>query len=179
MFRRQVFNIISLSWIFLGLSMLFSAAWSLYYGEADLFPILKSSGLTVGVGLLTFIFTYSKKFKDLTPRDGFAIVTLGWIAMAGFSAFPMYFGTDISYTNAYFEAMSGLTTTGASILGGSSTLDIESLPHGILFWRSFTHFIGGMGIIVFSLAILPMLGMGGVQLFRAEVAGPIADKLTP
>jgi len=179
MFRKQVFNIIALSWILLGLSMLFSAAWSFYYGEADLIPILKSSGLTVGVGLLTFSLTYSKKFKDLTPRDGFAIVTLGWIAMAAFSAFPMYFATDISYTNAYFEAMSGLTTTGASILGGSSTIAIESLPHGILFWRSFTHFIGGMGIIVFSLAILPMLGMGGVQLFRAEVAGPIADKLTP
>ena len=179
MFRKQVFNIIAMSWIFLGLSMLFSAAWSLYYSESDLIPILESSGLTVGAGLVTFILTYSKKFKDLTPRDGFAIVTLGWITMAGFSALPMYFSTDISYTNSYFEAMSGLTTTGASILGGASTIDIESLPHGLLFWRSFTHFIGGMGIIVFSLAILPMLGMGGVQLFRAEVAGPIADKLTP
>ncbi|MBC8311454.1 MAG: TrkH family potassium uptake protein [Candidatus Marinimicrobia bacterium] len=159
--------------------MLFSAAWSLYYSEPDLWPILRSSGITFGVGLTVFFLTYSKKPKDLTPRDGFAIVTIGWIAMAGFSALPMFFATDLSYTNAYFEAMSGLTTTGASILGGSSTIEIESLPHGILFWRSFTHFIGGMGIIVFSLAILPMLGMGGVQLFRAEVAGPIADKLTP
>ena len=75
--------------------------------------------------------------------------------------------------------MSGLTTTGATILGHSSTPSIESLPHGLLFWRSFTTFIGGMGIIVFSIAILPLLGMGGVQLFRAEVAGPVADKMTP
>jgi len=75
--------------------------------------------------------------------------------------------------------MSGLTTTGATVLGHSDTLMIEELPHGILFWRSFTQFIGGMGIIVFSIAILPMLGMGGVQLFRAEVAGPVADKITP
>ena len=179
MLRRQAFNIVALSWIFLGLSMLISAGWSLYYSESDLWPILNSSAITVGVGIFVFLLTYTKKSKDLTPRDGFAIVTLGWIAMAGFCALPMYFATDLSYTNTYFEAMSGLTTTGASILGGASTVTIESLPHGILFWRSFTHFIGGMGIIVFSLAILPMLGMGGVQLFRAEVAGPIADKLTP
>ena len=75
--------------------------------------------------------------------------------------------------------MSGLTTTGATIFGGSSTIEIESLPHGLLFWRSFTQFIGGMGIVVFSIAILPMLGFGGVQLFRAEVAGPETDKLKP
>jgi len=85
----------------------------------------------------------------------------------------------LDYTNSFFEAMSGLTTTGATVLGHSDTLMIEELPHGILFWRSFTQFIGGMGIIVFSIAILPMLGMGGVQLFRAEVAGPVADKITP
>jgi trk system potassium uptake protein TrkH len=101
------------------------------------------------------------------------------IAVAIFSALPFYFSGILSYTNSFFEAMSGLTTTGASILGHPDTLKIENMPHGLLFWRSFTHFIGGMGIIVFSIAILPMLGMGGVQLFRAEVAGPIADKLTP
>ena len=179
MLRPQVFNTAALSWIFLGVSMLYSAAWSFYYGDSDLWPILRPSAITVGSGFFLFILSYSKKASDLTSRDGFAIVTIGWIAMAGFCALPMFFATDLSYTNAYFEAMSGLTTTGASILGGASTVTIESLPHGVLFWRSFTQFIGGMGIIVFSLAILPMLGMGGVQLFRAEVAGPIADKLTP
>jgi len=107
------------------------------------------------------------------------VVTLGWIAIVIFSAFPFYFSGTLDYTNSFFEAMSGLTTTGATVLGHSDTLMIEELPHGILFWRSFTQFIGGMGIIVFSIAILPMLGMGGVQLFRAEVAGPVADKITP
>jgi len=135
----------------------------------------------------------AKKNKELSPRDGFAIVSIGWITMAAFSALPLYlsnfyFDYSISYLNCYFESMSGLTTTGASILGYSTIVDgnlvnhtpnIESISHGLLFWRSFTHFIGGMGIIVFSLAILPMVGIGGVQLFRAEVAGPIADKLTP
>ncbi len=179
MLRRHIFNIIGISWVVLGLSMLLSAGWSLYYAENDLIPILKSCGITTGLGIILFIATYSKKPKELSARDGFAIVTLGWIAMAGFCALPLFLSTNLSYTDAFFEAISGLTTTGASILGGANTIDIESLPHGILFWRSFTHFIGGMGIIVFSLAILPMLGMGGVQLFRAEVAGPIADKLTP
>jgi trk system potassium uptake protein TrkH len=159
--------------------MLLSAGWSLYYAESDLIPILKSCGITTSLGFILFIATYSKKPKELSTRDGFAIVTLGWVAMAGFCALPLFLSTNLSYTDAFFEAISGLTTTGASILGGVNTIDIESLPHGILFWRSFTHFIGGMGIIVFSLAILPMLGMGGVQLFRAEVAGPVADKLTP
>ena len=179
MFRPQVFNIVALSWIFLGVSMLFSAGWSLYYWESDLWPILQSTLITFSFGLLVFLLTYSKKTSDLSARDGFAIVTICWATMAMFSAFPFYFALDISYTNAYFEAMSGLTTTGATIFGGASTIDIESLPHGLLFWRSFTQFIGGIGIIVFSIAILPMLGIGGVQLFRAEVAGPTADKLTP
>ena len=101
-------------------------------------------------------------------------VSLAWIFMAAFSALPYYFSTDFNYINSFFEAMSGITTTGASVVS-----DIESLSHGILFWRSYTQFIGGMGIIVFSIAILPLLGFGGVQLFKAEVAGPTADKLTP
>ena len=129
--------------------------------------------------IILILFFRSKEKKELSTRDGFAIVTMGWVAIAIFSALPFYFSGALNYTNSFFEAMSGLTTTGASVLGSTSTLMIEDLPHGILFWRSFTHFIGGMGIIVFSIAILPMLGMGGVQLFRAEVAGPKADKLTP
>jgi trk system potassium uptake protein TrkH len=121
----------------------------------------------------------SKEKKELSTHDPFAVVTIGWIAIVIFSAFPFYLSSTLNYTNSFFEAMSGLTTTGATVFGHSDTLMIEELPHGILFWRSFTQFIGGMGIIVFSIAILPMLGMGGVQLFRAEVAGPVADKITP
>ncbi len=179
MVRKSVIHIISLSWMLLGLSMLLSALWSVYYNENDLYPIIYSSFITIFFGLIVSIFTKSNKIDDLSARDGFAIVTFGWLTMASFSALPLYLSEfNISYTDAFFESMSGLTTTGASILGASS-IPIENLTHGLLFWRSFTHFIGGMGIIVFSIAILPMLGIGGVQLFRAEVAGPDTDKLKP
>jgi len=179
MIRRQSFYIVGVLLIILGFSMLFSVGCSLIYGDGDLIPLLQSIAVTIVSGLILVIFFKSKDKKELSTHDGFAVVTMGWFAMAIFSAFPFYFSGILDYTNSFFEAMSGLTTTGASVLGHSSTLLIEDVPHGILFWRSFTHFIGGMGIIVFSIAILPMLGMGGVQLFRAEVAGPAADKITP
>ena len=179
MIRRQSFYIVGLLLIILGFSMLFSVGCSLIYGDGDLIPLLQSIAVTITSGLILVIFFKSKDKKDLSTHDGFAVVTLGWIAIVIFSAFPFYFSGTLDYTNSFFEAMSGLTTTGATVLGHSDTLMIEELPHGILFWRSFTQFIGGMGIIVFSIAILPMLGMGGVQLFRAEVAGPVADKITP
>jgi len=159
--------------------MSLSAAWSLYYNDGDFIPILQSIVTTISFGIILVLFFRNKEKKELTTRDGFAIVTIGWISMVIFSALPFYFSGILSYTNSFFEAMSGLTTTGATVLGHSATLMVEDMPHGLLFWRSFTQFIGGMGIIVFSIAILPMLGMGGVQLFRAEVAGPAADKITP
>jgi len=113
--------------------------------------------------------------KDLSVREGFAIVTFGWLAFALFGALPYVIAGGIpSYLDAFFEAMSGFTTTGSSIL-----TDIEGLAPSLLFWRSFTQWLGGMGIIVLSLAILPMLGVGGMQLFKAEVPGPTADRLTP
>ena len=177
---RSVVNIIGFILILLGISMIFSIGWSLYYHEdinhyRDLTALIKSMTVTLLSGLILVFGTYSKKKrKELSVRDGFAIVALAWIFMAAFSALPYYFSTDFNYINSFFEAMSGITTTGASVVS-----DIESLSHGILFWRSYTQFIGGMGIIVFSIAILPLLGFGGVQLFKAEVAGPTADKLTP
>jgi len=179
MIRRQSFYIVGVLLIILGISMLFSVGCSLIYGDGDIISLLQSLAVTIVSGLILVIFFKSKDKKELSTHDGFAVVTMGWFAMAIFSALPFYFSGTLDYTNSFFEAMSGLTTTGASVLGHSSTLLIEDVPHGILFWRSFTHFIGGMGIIVFSIAILPMLGMGGVQLFRAEVAGPAADKITP
>ena len=122
---------------------------------------------------LYLLFTRSK--SELSIRDGFLVVGFGWFMMALVGAFPYYFSGAIpSFTDAFFESMSGFTTTGASIL-----TEIEALPKALLFWRAFTHWVGGMGIIVLSLAILPMLGIGGMQLFKAEVPGPTADKLTP
>jgi len=179
MFKNQIFYIIGFLLIFLGIGMIPSALWSIYYSDGDLFAILISMLVTILTGiLLSFIFKKNKE-RSIKTRDGFAIVTLGWIVLVAFSALPFYLSGTLNYTNSFFEAMSGLTTTGATILGHKNTLMIEDLPHGILFWRSFTQFIGGMGIIVFSIAILPMTGMGGVQLFRAEVAGPVASKLEP
>jgi trk system potassium uptake protein TrkH len=159
--------------------MSISAVCSFIFEDNNFIPILKSILITGFSGLfLVFLFKSNKKV-ELSTHDGFAVVTIAWICMALFSAFPFYLSGTLNYTDSFFEAMSGLTTTGASVLGHSSTLMIEDVPYSILFWRSFTHFIGGMGIIVFSIAILPMLGVGGVQLFKAEVAGPAADKITP
>ena len=108
-------------------------------------------------------------------REGFAIVTFGWTFFALFGALPFVFSGAIpSYLNAFFETMSGFTTTGSTIL-----TDIEAMPPSLLLWRSLTQWLGGMGIIVLSLAILPMLGVGGMQLFKAEVPGPTTDRLKP
>ncbi|TKJ42259.1 potassium transporter [candidate division LCP-89 bacterium B3_LCP] len=168
-----VINFLGALLSFIGAFMLFSAAWALYYGEPELTQLAISAAFTSGIGYLFW------RFSDPGPgigiREGFAIVSLGWLVMALFGALPfMITGTIPSFTNAVFEAMSGFTTTGASIL-----TNIEALPKSILFWRSFTHWLGGMGIIVFSLAILPVLGIGGMQLFKAEAPGPTKDKLTP
>ncbi|GIV62165.1 MAG: hypothetical protein KatS3mg044_1031 [Rhodothermaceae bacterium] len=115
-----------------------------------------------------------------SPASGrFAIVALAWLVLSLFGALPFVLGDVLSYTDAFFETMSGFTTTGATILGGERTPEIEALPRAYLFWRSLAHWLGGMGIIVLTLAILPILGVGGMQLFKAEVPGPTADKLTP
>ncbi|GAB4259615.1 MAG: TrkH family potassium uptake protein [Deferrisomatales bacterium] len=112
---------------------------------------------------------------ELTHREGFAVVTLGWALYGVLGALPFVLSGWIpSFVDALFEALSGFTTTGATIL-----TDIEALPRSLLLWRAATHWLGGMGIIVLSLAILPMLGVGGMQLFRAEVPGPTADRLSP
>ncbi len=124
------------------------------------------------LGLVT---QFTEPADDLRRSEGFAAVSIGWVAMAVFGAVPFLLSGSIpSITDAFFETMSGFTTTGASIL-----TDIEALNPSILFWRSLTHWIGGMGIIVLSLAILPFLGVGGMQLFRAEVPGPAPDRLQP
>ena len=157
-----------------GVFMLFAVPFSLYYGEDDLYPIITSASITLLVGAIAFYFTRNSG-KNIGKREGYIIVSLVWIVFSLFGSLPFLISNSIpSFTDAFFETMSGFTTTGASILN-----DIESLPHGILFWRSLTQWLGGMGIIVLSLAILPMLGIGGMQLFIAEVPGPTPDKLHP
>ena len=146
---------------------------SFYYGEQDWTAILTSSLITIGA-LLKYL-TRNKKSKELKKKDGYLIVTAGWIFMSIFGALPYIISGSIpDFSNAFFETISGYTTTGASIL-----TDIEAVPNGILFWRSLTQWIGGMGIIVLALAILPFLGIGGMQLFVAEAPGITPDKLQP
>ena len=180
---RPLLNIIGALLSILGTTMVVPIFISLGYGESDLNGFLISSILCIGLGLPLWLTTrYS---RTLTNRDGFAIVTFSWIITAIIGSLPFYFSGAIpNITDAFFESMSGVTTTGASILGNTITHPhlengIESLPHGILFWRSFIQWIGGMGIVVFYIAILPLLGVGGVQLFKAEVPGPVADKIKP
>ncbi len=148
---------------------------SFYYGEEDWTAILTSSLITIGAGALLKYLTRNKKSKELKKKDGYLIVSAGWIFMSVFGALPYIFSGSIpDFSNAFFETISGYTTTGASIL-----TDIEAVPNGILFWRSLTQWIGGMGIIVLALAILPFLGIGGMQLFVAEAPGITPDKLQP
>ncbi|NOY23015.1 MAG: TrkH family potassium uptake protein [Acidobacteria bacterium] len=125
--------------------------------------------------ILVLVGTRNLKVRELTPRDGYLLVSVSWLAAAAFGALPFYLSGSMStYTDAFFETMSGFTTTGASIL-----TRIELLPKSLLFWRSLTHWLGGMGIVVLTVAVLPLLGIGGLQLIRAEAPGPSVDRLTP
>ncbi len=170
---RIVLRILGSLLMVLSAAMLLPIPFSLYYGDSDYTSLLISSGISLLAGGLAFINIRRK--EDLRPKEGFAVVTLGWLVLSLFGALPFYISGAIpSYTDAFFETISGFTTTGASIL-----TDIEGLPHGLLFWRSLTHWMGGMGIILLSIAILPFLGVGGMQLFKAEVPGPTVDKLAP
>ncbi|MGD2123267.1 MAG: potassium transporter TrkG [Gemmatimonadota bacterium] len=170
---RRILNVVGLLQIFTGLSMLVAGGVSLFYMDGDTLGIFLAAALTIAFGLVSFRFT---KFKgEITSREGFAIVTFAWAGAALFGALPYLFsGTVDRFVPAFFESMSGFTTTGATIF-----TEIEDLPHGILFWRSFTHWLGGMGIIVLAIAILPYLGVGGMQLFKAEVPGPTPERLRP
>lgn len=162
----------------LGLSLLAPMAVSLFYGEAEWwgFGVVALGAMALG-GTSWALF---RPKDELRIRDGFAIVALAWFVLSLVGALPFVItGVLTEYSDAFFETMSGFTTTGATILGGADTPAIEDMPNAFLFWRSLTHWMGGMGIIVLTLAVLPLLGIGGMQLFKAEVPGPQTDKLTP
>lgn len=155
--------------------MMTGIPFSIYYKSDDIIALIVSGLSTASIGFVLWFLTRNSDISLITKRDGYLIVTFGWIVMSAFGAMPFVIhGSIPNYTDAFFETISGFTTTGASILS-----DIESIPYGLLFWRSMTHWIGGMGIIVLSLAILPILGIGGMQLYQAEVAGPSKDKIHP
>lgn len=164
---------------FLGVSLLIPLGIALAYGESAAMSFAITSAVSLAIGGAAW-YRWGRELDQLRVREGFAIVALAWFVMSLGGALPFVLsGTLTSYTDAFFETMSGFTTTGATILGGAATPAIEDLPQSLLFWRSLAHWLGGMGIIVLTLAILPILGVGGMQLFKAEVPGPSADKLTP
>lgn len=144
------------------------------YPDGDLTSFLITIAILMAVALPLLLFVKPTS-KNIYARDGFAIVALGWLLIAFFGAFPLYLSGAIpSFVDAFFESSSGFTTTGSSILN-----QIEGLPRGVLFWRSFTHWVGGMGILVLTIAILPTLGSGSMQVMKAESPGPIVGRIVP
>ena len=172
---RRVLSFVGMAVFFLGVSMLLSMFVALAYRDGSARAIGISALITSALGLSLFRQYRHKDESDLSLKDGFGIVGFTWIGASLFGALPFVLSGAIpDFSLAFFESTSGLTTTGSTILR-----DIEALPEGILFWRSFLHWVGGMGIIVLSVAILPYLGLGGMQLFKAESPGPTKDKLKP
>jgi trk system potassium uptake protein TrkH len=172
---KMVLNTIGIVLIFISLFMILPVVVSLVYDQTDTIPLMISCLITFISGTILFFLTGHQQREEIRHRDAFLVVTLGWMSVALFGAIPyLLTGTFDSFSNAYFESMAGFTTTGSSVLN-----DIESASYGILFWRSLTQWLGGMGIILFALAILPLLGTGGMQLFKAEVPEISVDKLRP
>ena len=159
-----------------GLFMVSGIVVALIYGERR---AVFAFAVSAGVALLCAVsgFVSFRRYRDATllTRDGFLVVVLSWLVISAFGALPYVISGSIpSYTDAFFETMSGFTTTGATLLS-----DIEALPRSVLFWRSLTQWLGGMGIVVLTVAILPRLGIGGLKLMRSEAPGPTLEKLTP
>jgi len=161
--------------IFLGLTMIIPLICSILVQDSSTRSILLSAAITETFGLILFFGFRIRNNDHISAREGISIVALGWIATGVFSALPFYFGNAFdNFTDSFFESVSGITTTGASVM-----TNIEGVTASLLLWRSFIQWLGGMGIIVLSLAILPLLGVGGMQMYKAEVPSPIPDKLKP
>lgn len=160
----------------IGLCMLLPLGFSFYYRDESAVPLLVSAAITVGVGTVLYLgFRKGRSRGAISHREGMAITTLGWLSASVFGGLPFFFaGVLPRPVDFFFETVSGFTTTGASVIR-----NVEVVPPGILFWRSLTHWLGGLGIVVLGLAILPFLGVGGMQLYKAEVPGPVVDKLKP
>lgn len=147
---------------------------TLFYQENDLPCFLTSAAATACAGVILLAMGKGAE-KSLNRRDGYIIVSIAWVTFSLFGMLPYYIGGYIPHiTDAFFETMSGFSSTGATIVD-----DIEALPHGILFWRAMTEWIGGLGIVFFTIAVLPVFGVGGLQVFAAEASGPTHDKVHP
>lgn len=173
---KNIIRILGLLVAILSVTMIFPAGISLIYRDGGGLPFILAFMWCLGTGLVAWYPNRNEK-GDLRAREGFLIVVLFWVVLASFSAIPLMLldEPNLSITDAFFESFSGLTTTGATIL-----THIDGLPHAVLFYRQQLQWLGGMGIIVLAVAVLPMLGIGGMQLYRAETPGPVKDsKMTP
>jgi trk system potassium uptake protein TrkH len=169
-------RILGLLLMMFSLTMLPPILISLIFQDQSWLPFVQGFALTLAAGFV-FWLPVRKFHQDLRLRDGFLVVASFWTVLGTFGAAPLYFADapSLSLTDAIFESMSGLTTTGATVLTG-----LDDLPKSILYYRQQLQWLGGMGIIVLAVAVLPMLGVGGMQLYRAETPGPVKDtKLTP
>jgi trk system potassium uptake protein TrkH len=172
---RYILKIVGVLILFFGGTMLLPLVFDLMAMDRSLLPMIKAMAATLTCGAAMVLVFRHEKTEFMSQREGMAIVALGWSAIGLFGALPFYFsGPEFAFVDACFESISGFSTTGSSIL-----TDIESLSSGLLIWRSFIQWLGGMGIIVLSIAILPLLGVGGMQLYKAEVPSPVPDKLKP
>jgi len=169
-------SIIGILLVFLGLSMIAPLLVSLHYHDLARNSFVQSMGITMTAGLILILLSKKKgSGKYINQKEGMTTVALAWAAIGFFGALPFYFAPEFTnFTDAFFESVSGFTTTGSSVM-----TNIEGATKSLLFWRSLIQWLGGMGIIVLSLAILPFLGVGGIQLYKAEVPSPVPDKLTP
>ena len=170
--KKLVLSIVSILIAFLGVCLLVVSGVGFIMGDdwRSILVFVCSALVAIIGGVVISIYTKPKKMQ-LTSRDGFAIVAFTWITMAIVGAIPYYFILpEFSYADAFFEMMSGITTTGASVIK-----DVESIPYSVSFWRCFSNWLGGMGVVLLSIAILPMLGIGGMQLYKAEVPEPTSN----
>ena len=171
---KIIFYFFGLLLLFNGGFMLLATFLSFFYNDGATLHLFLAGISVLVFGAIVMVCTKNHT-KEMNKREGYLVVAFGWIVMTLSGTLPYIFtGAIPEFTNAIFETISGYTTTGSTILN-----DVESLPEGLLFWRSLTHWIGGMGIIVLAIAILQLLGIGGMQLFAAEAPGPSADKLNP
>ncbi len=170
-----VFKTLSVIWLILAFFMFLCSLSSLYYNEVSAFKSFQLTIVIVVVTSLLILFLTKKTNQSiLSTKGSFLLVSMAWLTASFFGAMPFYLSGAIpEFTNSFFETASGFTTTGASILG-----DIEGLPKSLLMWRSLTQWLGGMGIVVLTVAILPLLGIGGLQLIKAEAPGPSVDKIS-
>ena len=172
---KSVIRILGLLLMLFSLAIIPPIVVSIIYSDGETWSFFYALILIFVSGLLLWLPAMQAK-TDLKLRDGFIIVVLFWFVLSTFASLPMILSESlsISITDAIFESISGLTTTGATILN-----NIDDLPKSILFYRQYLQWLGGLGIIVLAVAVLPMLGVGGMQLYKAEVAGPIKNKITP